>query len=112
MPMLTNGRLSLVESVVGRADQGAGFDVLEAHGFAQDLELGKFIGVDVAHDREMFSRGLEILSESEDVRTLSGKVVQSGKHFVFSFAEAQHQARLGWYVGMRFFRAAEQLQRP
>ena len=71
MSVLTYGGFSLVEGVVGRADQGSGFDVLEAHGFAEDLIFGKFVGVDVADDREMFSRGLQILAERKDVRALS-----------------------------------------
>src|SRR6266850_5766246 len=112
MSALTNGRLSLIKSVVGKANERAGFDVLEAHGFTEDLIFGKFVGMNVSHDREMLSRGLQILPEREDVRALSGEVVQSGEHFVFFFAEAEHQARLGWYLGMRFFRTAEQLQRP
>jgi hypothetical protein len=67
---LTNGRLSLVESVVGRANKGAGFDMLETHGFTEDLVLGKLVGTNVSDDRQMFSRGLQVLAERKNVRAL------------------------------------------
>jgi hypothetical protein len=37
--LLADGRFGLVEGVVGRADQGASFYVLEAHLFAQNFVL-------------------------------------------------------------------------
>jgi hypothetical protein len=37
--LLAGGRFGLVEGVVGRADQGASFYVLEAHLFAQNFVL-------------------------------------------------------------------------
>ena len=50
MPVLLVRGFGLLEGMVGGADEGAGFDVFEAHGFAQDFELGEFVGVNVADD--------------------------------------------------------------
>jgi hypothetical protein len=50
--------MGLIEGVVGRAHEGAGLNVFEAHGFAENFEFGEFVGVDVAEDREMFTGGL------------------------------------------------------
>ena len=73
-----DGCFGLVEGVVGRADKRAGFDVLEAHSFAKEFELGKFVGVDKTNDGEMLTGGLEILAQGEDVRALRGEIVHGG----------------------------------
>src|SRR5258708_34748383 len=52
----------LLEGVVRRTHQRAGFHMLESYGFAADLELREFIGMDVAHDGQMIAGGPEILS--------------------------------------------------
>ena len=78
--------------------------------FAQIFKFGKFIGMDIANDRKMFARGLEILAEREDVGALRGEILHGGKHFVFFFAEAKHQTGFGRHIGMRFLGAAQQFE--
>src|SRR5467141_1977501 len=112
MSVLTNGRFSLVEGVVGRANEGAGFDVLEAHGFTKNFVFGKFVGMSVSGDRQMLQRGLQILYKLQDVGALGGEVVERGEYFVFFFAKAEYQAGFSGHFGMSLFRTAEQLQRP
>jgi hypothetical protein len=75
--VLTSCGFSLIEGVVRGAHQRAGFYVFEAHRFAAHFVLGKFIGMNVTNNREMFARGLQILAEREDVGALCGKVLHA-----------------------------------
>lgn len=109
--VLPVGGFGLLEGVIGRADERAGFDVFEAHGFAADLEFGELAGMNVADDGQMIARGLEILAERQNVGSLRGEILQRGENFFFFFAEAKHQARFGGNVRMRLFCAAEQFER-
>jgi hypothetical protein len=62
--------------------------VLEAHGFAEDFVLGELVGMDVANDRQVLARRLEILPEREDVRALRGEGLIRG-------IESIHELDLG-----------------
>jgi hypothetical protein len=57
-PGLAAGGFGLLERVIRRANERAGLDVLEAHGFAQDFEFGEFVGMNVADDGQMLACGL------------------------------------------------------
>ena len=61
--------------------------MLEAHLLAQNLIFGKFVGVDVADDGEMFACGLEVLAEREDVGSLPGQFFHRGNHFASFFSK-------------------------
>ena len=52
----------MVEGVVGRADEWAGFHVLEAHLLAEVFVFGKLIGVDETDYGKMIFRGLQVLA--------------------------------------------------
>ena len=63
-----------IGSVVGTADQRAGFHVAEAHfvaGAAEVVELG---GRHVAHDGEVLRRGAQVLSQRQDVDAVRAEV--------------------------------------
>ena len=64
----------------------AGFDVLEAHCLSQELVFGKLVRMDISNDGQVIARGLEVLPEGENVRTLRGKLLHGGANFVFFFA--------------------------
>ncbi len=75
-PNLPYSGFRLIKGVVGGTNERSGFDVLETHLLAKNLVIGKFIGMDVANDGQVFACGLEILAEREDVRTLGGEFLQ------------------------------------
>src|SRR5215472_2689497 len=72
----------LFEGVIGRADERPCFDVLEPHLFAELLEFGELVRMDVALDRQMLRSRLHILAEREDVRALRGDFFHSLQNFV------------------------------
>src|SRR5262245_8122292 len=76
----------LVEGVVRRADERAGFDVLETDLLAENFEFGKLVGMDVANDWQMVTRRLEVLAQGKNVCALRGEFCHGGQHFVFFFA--------------------------
>ncbi len=49
MLVLLDCGFRLVEGVVRGTDQRAGFDVLEAHGFAEHFVFGEFVRMNVAN---------------------------------------------------------------
>src|SRR6266852_6251532 len=110
-PPLADRGFGLVEGVVGRAHQRPGFNVFEAHRFAQYFVFGEFAGMRVANDGQMFASRLQILPERKDIRALRHQILHSRKDFVLFFAEAEHQPRLGRNFRMRFFGATQQLER-
>ena len=61
MRLLYRG-FGLLEGVVGRADERAGFDVFEAHRLAGDLICAELVGMDVTDDWKMITRGLQVLA--------------------------------------------------
>ena len=85
--------------------------MLEAHLLAQNLIFGKFVGVDVADDGEMFACGLEVLAERKDVGSLPGQFFHRGNHFASFFSQAQHQTALGGDVGVSLLCAAQEFER-
>jgi Periplasmic binding protein len=97
----------LIEGVVGRADQRAGLHVLEAHLFAQPLELGELVRVNEPDDREMIARRLQVLAESKNVCALRGEIPHGGKNFVFLFTETEHHPCFRRDVGMSLFGSAK-----
>ena len=101
----------LFKGVVGRANQRPGLDVFDAHGFAEALEFGELVGMNVALDGQVFGRGLHVLAESEDVRALRGDILHGGENFVAGFAESQHHAGFCGQPGDKFSGAAEQFER-
>ena len=46
----------------------------ESHSLAERFVFRKFIRMYVTGNREMFARGLKVLPECEDIRTLSGEI--------------------------------------
>ncbi len=62
--------------VVGTADQGAGFDMSEAHGHAGTAELIKFSRRNVADDGQMFGRRSQVLAEGEHVDAMLVEIVR------------------------------------
>lgn len=109
--MLGSRSRFLFEGVIGRADERAGFDVLETHLFAEALVLREFIRMNEAHDRQMLARGLEILAERENVDALASNFLHGTKNFVALFAEAEHHARFRGHRGRHLFGAAQQFKR-
>lgn len=61
--------------------------MLESHLLAQNFIFRKFIRMNIANDGQVFARGLKILAEGKDVRSLRGEILHGGKHFGFFFAE-------------------------
>ena len=107
--MLARGFL-LFEGVVGRANQRAGLDVFDAHGFAEALEFGELVGMHVALDGQVLGRGLHVLAESEDVRALRGDVLHGGENFVAGFSETEHHSGFCGDAGRHFSRATKQFE--
>src|SRR5262249_48263677 len=98
---LLDGGFGLVESVIRRTHERAGFDVLEAHLFTGHLVFAKFVGMNVADDWQMFARRLQVLAERQDVSALLGEFVHRAEHFTLLFAEPEHQPGFGRNVWMR-----------
>ena len=91
-PQSDAGGFFLFEGVIRGANQRAGFHVLESHLFAEALEFGEFIRMDVALDRQVFGRWLQILTQRQDVRPLRRDFFHGVQDFVARLAEAQHHA--------------------
>ncbi len=85
--------------MVGRTNQGTGFHVRKAHGFAQLLIFGELVRMHESHDGQMFARRLEILAEREDIGALGNEVAHGSDYFVARFAQAEHHAGLGGNIG-------------
>src|SRR5262249_40963226 len=111
VPELTNGGFGLIKGVVGRANEWARLDVFETDPLAKNFVLGKFVRVNVADDREMFTCRLQILAERQDIRALRSEFLHGGKHFAFFFSQAKHQTRLRRHVGMGLLGASQQFER-
>src|SRR5712691_7076970 len=62
------GAGDLVASVVARADERSGFDVLEPQRQRLDLHLGELVGVVIALDGQMVDGRPQVLPDREDVR--------------------------------------------
>ena len=110
MRKLLHSGFGLIESVVGRSNERARFNMLETHLLAQNLIFRKFIRVDVADYREMFARRLKVLAQSEDVGPLCGQFLHGGENFMFFFTETQHEPTLGGDVRMGVLRAMKQFK--
>ena len=93
--LLRAGGFFLFEGVVGGANQGAGFDVLEAHFFAEVFEFGELVGMQEAVDGKMFRRRLQVLAESKDVGLVRCDVAEGLLDLVRFLAEAEHDAGFG-----------------
>ena len=104
--MLLRGFL-LFKGVIGRANERPGLDVFEAEGFAETLEFGELVGMNVTHDGQMVGRGLHVLAESEDVRALRGDILHGRENFFGGFAEAEHHAGFSGKSGNHFAGAAQ-----
>jgi hypothetical protein len=63
--------------VVGAADEGAGFDVGEAHGEAGAAEFGELLGRGVAQDRQVLGRGPQVLADGPEIDVLGAQVKTS-----------------------------------
>src|ERR1035437_3506167 len=92
------GRLFV--GVVAGADQGAGFDVAEAHAEGFGFEIGEFArGVEAGHG-QMVARGAQILADGEDVAADRGEVAEDGKQLDGFLAESDHDAGFGEASGV------------
>jgi hypothetical protein len=109
--LLRTGGFFLFEGVVGGANQGAGFDVLEAHFFAEVFEFGELVGMQEAVDGKMFRRRLQVLAESKDVSALRGDVLHRSQRFFARFTETQHHSCFRGQIRRGFARATEKLER-
>ena len=85
----------MLVGVVAAADEGAGFNVAEAHLQGFVFEEGELVGGVEAGHREMVARGTEVLADGEDVYLAVGEVAEDGQEFVHLFAHADDDAGLG-----------------
>ena len=81
--------------MVTGADQGAGFDVAEAHAKRFGFELGELARSVEAGHGEMVAGGTQILADGEDVATASGQIAEDLEQLGSFFAEADHDAGFG-----------------
>ena len=94
--------------MVAGADEGAGFDVAEAHLERLGFELGKLArGVETGHG-EMVAGGAEILADGEDVAVDGGQVAEDGEQLGGLFAEADHEAGFCEAFGAQLFGEAQE----
>ena len=89
------GARDLVAGVVARADERAGFDVLEAERERLDLHLGELVGVVVALERQVLERRAQVLADRQDVDVDLAQRLERLGQLVARLAEPDHQARLG-----------------
>jgi len=51
----------------------------------------------------VFARGLQVLSQRQDIRALRCEILHRGEHFLARFAQAQHEACFRGHLGARNF---------
>src|SRR5262245_15633382 len=95
----------LLFCVVGTAHEWAGFDMGKSHRESFCLELGEFGWIIEAGNRQMISRGLQVLTDGHDVTLHSPQIVQDAADLAERFAHAHDEARLRRHAS--FFRAPE-----
>src|SRR5580765_3387509 len=94
--------------MVRTAHQRARSDMLEAElvsVLGQGVEFG---WCPVAQHGVMVRRRLQILADRHHIDIVRAQIVQRAVHLRFSLAEAEHDARLGWYLGMLRLEALQQ----
>ena len=96
--------------VIAGANEGAGFDVAEAHLEGFGFELGEFAwGVEAGHG-QVVARGAQILADGEDVATGGGEIAKDLEQLVSFFAEADHDAGFGEAFRAQLLGVAQQLE--
>src|SRR3972149_1733031 len=60
-------RAHLLVGVIGRADEGSALNPAEADFHSVSLQLGELVGGVVAFDRQVFSGGLQVLADGQDI---------------------------------------------
>src|SRR5690349_1883647 len=96
--------VDLLAGVVGAADEGARLDVGEAERLRRAAQAGELVGRDVALDRQVAGRGLQVLAERQDVAADGAQVGEDLQQLGARLAQAEHQTRLGGAVGREHFR--------
>src|SRR5258706_336825 len=65
----------------------------------------------VVLDWEVVRRGLQVLADGEHVDIVRAQVAHDRQDLVIGFAEADHQAGLGWHAEILFFENLKQIER-
>jgi len=102
----------LLPRVVARAHQRAGFYVTIAHLEAVAAERSELVGRVVPRDREMLTRGTEVLTDGQDVHVLRAQVPHRDQQLVPLLTQPTDDPRLGESAGIHHFGPSQQLERP
>ncbi len=85
--------------VVAGADEGAAFDVAEAHGEGLVFEEGELVGGVVAGHGQVVAGGAEVLADGEDVDLAVGEVAEDAEELVHLLTHADDDAGFGHLGG-------------
>ncbi|GAI80391.1 unnamed protein product, partial [marine sediment metagenome] len=84
-------------SVVGTADEGAGFHMSKPQGEADTVVLGENFGRNVPDDRQVHGRGLKVLTDGEAIARYFAQIAHGTNDFVACLAKTEHEAGLGFH---------------
>src|SRR4051794_34307752 len=91
---ILSGGLYGTMSHVGTPHERRRFDVTESHLQRAPSELRELLRRVVAAHRMIVLARREVLTHGDDVDAVLAQLARHGEHFVFVFAEAEHQRRL------------------
>src|SRR3954453_12999597 len=97
---------------VRAADERAGKDGAESDLLADDAVLLEDTRRDVLDDIELLALRLKVLADRDDLDARFVKPPQDVDDFLATFAEAEHQSRLGRDRGVDPLRLAQNRKRP
>ena len=81
--------------VVGGANERPRFHMSDSQVHAELGQFGEFVRMNVARHWQMLARGLQVLSEGENVHSHLGKLPNHVSDFFHVFADSQHKAGFG-----------------
>src|SRR5258706_1712645 len=108
---LEAGSMRLLVGVVRGAHERPDGGVLEAHRRRFLPEQGENGGLDIALDRQVMRRGLQVLADGQHVDIVRAQIAHYREDFGIGLAEADHQAGFGRYARIKALELLQQRER-
>ena len=81
--------------MVGASHERAGLHMSEARRLGNDFVLFKLLRCNITINRQVFHRGLQVLSDCHHIAAMKNKIFERSNNLTHGFTHANHKSRLG-----------------